>query len=287
MSKKPQIDAHGDSDELQALFDSIAVEAGRDETAAPAVTPTPAPAEQGDDADLQALFDEVAASYVEPAAPISASPDVVPSNVSSAASGDEEVFSRIGQMTRQVHEMLRGLGLDTESLSDAVQGIPDARQRLSYIAQTTEQAASRVLNATDTAKPLQDALANGASDLEARWNKLYDNQLSVDEFKLLAGETRSFLAEVKTSSHSTGEHLMEIMMAQDFQDLTGQVIKKVVDLAQQLESQLLQLLIETMPEERRAASSDGLKNGPAIDPTAADVVTTQEQVDDLLDSLGF
>lgn len=168
-----------------------------------------------------------------------------------------------------------------------MQGIPDARQRLTYIAQTTEQAASRVLNATDTAKPLQDALTNGAADLEARWNKLYANQLSVDEFKQLAGETRSFLSEVKTSSHSTGEQLMEIMMAQDFQDLTGQVITKVVDLAQQLEAQLLQLLIETMPEERRAANPDGLKNGPAIDPTAADVVTTQEQVDDLLDSLGF
>lgn len=287
MSKHQKSDAHGDSDELQALFDIIAVEAGRGEDVAPAARPASAPTDQGDDPDLQALFDEVAASYVEPAGAAPAQQAAVPPVEVCSASGDEDVFSRIGQMTRQVHEMLRGLGLDTESLSDAVQGIPDARQRLTYIAQTTEQAASRVLNATDTAKPLQDALTNGAADLETRWERLYANQLSVDEFKLLAGDTRSFLAEAKTSSQNTSEQLMEIMMAQDFQDLTGQVIKKVVDLAQQLESQLLQLLIETMPEERRAESSDSLKNGPAIDPTAGDVVTTQEQVDDLLDSLGF
>jgi len=81
---------------------------------------------------------------------------------------------------------------------------------------------------------------------------------------------------------------MEIMMAQDFQDLTGQVIKKVIDLAQQVESQLLQLLIESTPAEKRTEVNAGLLNGPVVNALGRnDIVTNQQQVDDLLDRMGF
>jgi chemotaxis protein CheZ len=280
MTRKQKTEECGDSDDLQALFDSIATDV---RATGPEPVPAPWPAvagsSSGDDDSLQALFDEVSATFE--------------SCVGGAAGGGEaagesgEVFNRIGHMTRQVHDTLRALGLDSESLSDAVQGIPDARQRLSYIAHMTEQAASRVLNATDLVKPLQEKMQGDAEMLEARWNRLFNNDLSVDEFKMLAGDTRAFLGEVRSTSEATSAQLMEIMMAQDFQDLTGQVIKKVVDLAQELETELLQLLIETMPEDKRPAKAEGLMNGPVIDATRSDVVNTQEQVDDLLDSLGF
>lgn len=282
MSKKHSTDDSGDSDDLQALFDSIATEVHAEEPPAPA-KPAAAASAGGDDESLQALFDEVAATFesnVKAAVGVTAA-------AADEGSTEPAVFNRIGQMTRQVHDTLQALGLDSASLTDAVHGIPDARQRLSYIAHMTEQAASRVLNATDLVKPLQDKMQSDAEQLEQRWNQLFANQLSVDEFKALAGETRSFLGGVRSTSEATNAQLMEIMMAQDFQDLTGQVIKKVVDLAQALETQLLQLLIETMPEDKRSAGQEGLKNGPVIDKTRSDVVNTQEQVDDLLDSLGF
>ncbi|MBA4741205.1 MAG: protein phosphatase CheZ [Azoarcus sp.] len=288
MTKKQKIDEAGDNDDLQELFDSIAADAGRDQaTVAPAAAaPAPAAAAAGgDDPDLQALFDEVASTYEPQAASVG---QAAPAQGAAHEAEGDEVFSKIGHMTRQVHDTLRALGLDSESLSDAVQGIPDARQRLTYIAHMTEQAASRVLNATDQAKPVQDKLQNDAEMLQARWDRLFANELSVEEFKLLASETREFIGDVRTGSEVTNAQLMEIMMAQDFQDLTGQVIKKVVDLAQALESELLQLLLETMPEDRRpAAKGDGLMNGPVMDSKRSDVVNTQEQVDDLLDSLGF
>lgn len=282
MSKKQKTDESGDSDDLQALFDSIATDVSvvvEPQVKAPAIE---AAASSGDDDSLQALFDEVSASFEAVAEPAA-------TRAAAAVPGEEsgEVFTRIGHMTRQVHDTLRALGLDSESLTDAVQGIPDARQRLSYIAHMTEQAASRVLNATDIAKPLQERMLGNAEMLEARWNRLFNNDLSVEDFKMLAAETRDFLGEVRTTSEATNAQLTEIMMAQDFQDLTGQVIKKVVDLAQALESELLQLLIETMPEDKRPAKADGLMNGPVMDSSRADVVNTQEQVDDLLDSLGF
>ena len=112
--------------------------------------------------------------------------------------------------------------------------------------------------------------------------------LSVDEFKMLAAETRAFLHDVPQQADATNAQLMDIMMAQDFQDLTGQVIKKIVDLAQKMETQLLQVLIESMPQEMRSEAGSGLKNGPVINAAGrTDVVTNQEQVDDLLESLGF
>lgn len=283
MTRKQKADESGDSDDLQALFDSIAAGASMSEPETPPAAAEDDPPAGGDDESLQALFDEVSSAFQAAQAageiPAGAEP--------AAAEGGGEVFNRIGQMARQVHDTLRALGLDSEALTDAVQGIPDARQRLSYIAHMTEQAASRVLNATDVAKPLQEKMQSDAQSLEERWNRLFGNELSVDEFKALAEETRSFLGQVRTTSEATNAQLLEIMMAQDFQDLTGQVIKKVVDLAQTLESELLQLLIETMPEDKRPARKEGLLNGPVIDAGRSDVVNTQEQVDDLLDSLGF
>jgi chemotaxis protein CheZ len=287
MAKRLKFDESGDSDDLQALFDSIA--GGPAEVAAaptphlevvPAsAVPEAAPA-AGDDDDLQALFDSVASEY-------GAEAETEPVEPASGPDNGHLVFNRIGVMTRQLHDTLRELGYD-RSLQEAAHAIPDARQRLSYISEMTEQAASKVLNATDIAKPLQDKLHSGAESLRARWDRLYANQLSPDEFRALAGETREFLGGVVNDTRETNAQLLEIMMAQDFQDLTGQVIKKVVDLAQSLEQQLLQVLLEAMPAERKTEASESLMNGPVISAVGReDVVSNQEQVDDLLESLGF
>ena len=287
MAKRLKFDESGDSDDLQALFDSIA---GGPAAVAAAPTPhlevVPAPTvpeaapAAGDDDDLQALFDSVASEYGSEAETEAVEPAGGPDN-------GHLVFNRIGVMTRQLHDTLRELGYD-RSLQEAAHAIPDARQRLSYISEMTEQAASKVLNATDIAKPLQDKLQSGAESLRARWDRLYANQLSPDEFRALAGETREFLGGVVNDTRETNAQLLEIMMAQDFQDLTGQVIKKVVDLAQSLEQQLLQVLLEAMPAERKTGASESLMNGPVISAVGReDVVSNQEQVDDLLESLGF
>ncbi len=191
-------------------------------------------------------------------------------------------------MARQLHDTLGALGYD-KLIEKTVSAIPDARDRLAYIANLTEQAACKVLNATDIANPLQEELEEGAVLLANKWDALYANKLTVEEFKLLASETRAYLKNaVPQRTSATKEQLMEIMMAQDFQDLTGQVIKKVVGLAQDLESQLMGLLIETMPGEKRTESVQTLLNGPVINAEGrTDVVVSQQQVDELLDSLGF
>ena len=289
------IPSSGDSSELEALFDSIAEGAGVGSAPAqPVAKPKPSSSlmqqaresdgSTEDSDDLQALFDSFA--------PKSLAQGGAESSIAADDAAEwptqDKVFKQVGQMARQLHDTLGALGYD-KLLEKTVEALPDAKDRLAYIANLTEQAACKVLNATDIANPLQEELEAGASLLAKKWDALYANQMGVDDFKLLAAETRAFLKNaVPQRTAATKEQLMEIMMAQDFQDLTGQVIKKVVALAQDLESQLMNVLIETMPGVKRTESVNTLLNGPVINAEGrADVVGSQQQVDDLLDSLGF
>lgn len=229
-----------------------------------------------DSDDLEALFDSIVAENTIkeglPAAP---------------AGNDAGVVSRLGHLARSLHDSMRELGYD-KIIAKAADSIPDARDRLTYIASMTENAATRTLTATEAAQPLQDKLETDATILNSEWEKLYANQLSVEEFKALAGKTRDFLRDVPVHARATNAQLHEIMMAQDFQDLTGQVIKRMTDVAREVEKQLLELLIEHLPPERRVQlEADGLAGPNVHGKSASGVLTDQGQVDDLLESLGF
>jgi len=260
----------GDSPELEALFDSIAAAAAPEPAKAEA-----GPARDNDTPELENLFDSIARAVAE--------------GEGGAQEGacPEHVFSQLGQMTRGLHNLLRELGYD-KTLEKVASQLPDNRDRLNYIAAMTAKAAERALNAAEIARPIQTQLGVGAQDLAGKWDKMFNKQLGVAEFKQLVLDTRSFLADMPQRTEATNAQLMEIIMAQDFQDLTGQVIKKVLEAAQNLESQLLALLIETTPEAKRQAMHPGLLNGPVVNAAGrSDVVSSQEQVDDLLESLGF
>lgn len=269
-------DGSGDSPELEALFESVARTAALE---TPAVTVKPFD-DNGDSDELQALFDSLAATAVEPPAPppVPEIPKPDPQVL--------EMYTRVGQMTRKLHDALHELGYD-KSLERAASTIPDAKDRLAYIASLTENAAMRALNATDQAGPHQDAIEKGATALSLGWDKLYAGQLSVDEFKLLSQHTRDYLAATPAHTQATRAQLMEIIMAQDFQDLTGQVIKKIVEMVQHMESELLAFLME-FSDKKMESKDSGLLNGPVVNAEGrTDVVTSQQQVDDLLESLGF
>lgn len=290
--------ANNDSDELEALFDSIAADAGSPAPQAapqpaPAHAPTPAPAraitDLGDSDDLQALFDSVSSEYsVAAEVPSAPAPEPPAADAGPGWPQQEAVFNRVGHMARQLHDTIRELGYD-KIVEQTMSASVDAQDRLAYVANLTEQAACRVLNATDIAGPLVDDIENSAKDLGARWDKVFSNQLGVEQFKALAAETRAFFNQkLPEQTRLTRAQLTEIMMAQDFQDLTGQVIKKIVSLSQVLEQGMMGLLIEVVPEQKRTEEVNSLMNGPVISAEGrTDVVVDQKQVDDLLDSLGF
>ncbi len=235
--------------------------------------------------DLEALFDSIVAANIAENDPVSASAENA-----SPSGGDadaEKVINHIGQMARTLHDALRELGLNKE-IEKAASSIPDARDRLNYVATLTQQAAERVLNATEAAQPVVEKIEVEAHRLSGQWQMLFEKKLDVEQFKNLVMQTHAFLYEVPKQTKVTNAYLMEIMMAQDFQDLTGQVIKKIITLTQDMERQLVALLLESAPDSVKAELNTGLLNGPVINPNGrSDVVTSQDQVDDLLGSLGF
>jgi chemotaxis protein CheZ len=235
-----------------------------------------------DSDDLEALFDSIvsgSAAEKKPAAKPVAEP------TAELQTGNTDVINKIGHMTRTLHDSLRELGYDRK-LAQAANAIPDARDRLNYIATMTQQAAERVLNATDAAQPVVEKIGTDAKYLSGEWQKLFNKQLDAEQFKQLATLTHAYLVEVPKQTKNANAYLTEIMMAQDFQDLTGQVIKKIIEVTQQMEQELVTLLVENAPSTVKLDA--GLLNGPVVNAQGrSDVVTSQAQVDELLESLGF
>jgi len=248
-------------------------------------------AQAADSSDLEDLFDSIALARPAPAAvPASAKPEARPQDEASethesASCPANKMLNSVGQLTRQLHDTLAELGYDRQ-LQGAAATLPDARQRLAYVVTLTEQAASRSLNAVELITPVQEGLAAEAQSLATRWDTLYRGESGVDEFKSLAQATREYLRAVPAQTDAARGHLQEIVMAQEFQDLTGQVMKRITELANNLETQLLKLLVENSPATLNAPEALGLLNGPVIS-GGTDVVANQAQVDELLESLGF
>jgi chemotaxis protein CheZ len=241
-----------------------------------------------DSDELEALFDSIiAANKDEGKAPAAESASARPAAPAGDAADQTQMINKIGHMARALHDTLRELGLHKE-IEKAAATIPDARDRLNYVATLTRQAAERVLNATEASQPVVEKMGSDAQHLAKQWDLLFEKKLDVAQFKDLVTQTHAYLHEIPRQARSTNQQLTEIMMAQDFQDLTGQVIKKIIELTQNMEQQLLALLLENAPPSVRAELNSGLLNGPVINAQGrSDVVTSQDQVDDLLESLGF
>jgi chemotaxis protein CheZ len=192
-----------------------------------------------------------------------------------AAAAAPQVFQQLGVITRQLHDALDQLGVMPQ-LQQSADGLPDARSRLSYIARKSGEAADKVLTAVDLAK--QD---RAEIDLAARRIMALGAGAAPGGPQALAGEVSAAAARIDS-------HLTDIMLAQDFHDLTGQVVAKVVALAIDLESTLLKLLRQTAPAQTALPAAPQGLQGPVIDATGRnDVVSGQDEVDDLLAQLGF
>jgi chemotaxis protein CheZ len=274
------------ADDFDALFDEVSAQSA----AAPKPAPAAAPAAVIAEDDFDALFDSVSASAAVPVAAEPVAAEAPPVAAAGEAAdpvdqSDKPMFERLGGIVRLLHDSLRELGYD-KALTEASSQIVDAQDRLEYVATLTEQAANKVLNTLDEGMPAQDVLSKKAKDMDGRWTALFDGKLSLEEFKALAGDSRQFAQAVAEATEAEKARLLEIMMAQDFQDITGQLIKKVVNITKTVENELAQLLRDNAPAEVReklAQKPVPLMQGPSVPSVALD----QDNVDDLLADLGF
>jgi chemotaxis protein CheZ len=191
-----------------------------------------------------------------------------------------EVFQQLGSITRVLHDTMQQLGV-MPKLQVATDGLPDARSRLTYIANKTAEAANKVLNSVDQAKAEHAHISSATNEMA--------KAIMADPVKAVAsGAVFNFVKDVEKSTAQIDQHLTDIMMAQDFHDLTGQVVAKVVTLANDLEDSLVKLLVQIVPPEQREKVDPTILQGPVVNAEGrTDVVTNQGEVDDLLASLGF
>lgn len=206
----------------------------------------------------------------------------------SSSISKEEAFARLGSITREMHEALTALG--GNQLNEIVEEIPNARDRLAYVGKMTEDAANRVLTLVEVAKPACDDLSTRGEQLNQSLSKMAASpNMTVDQARGLMLTCGKFAQSTSKFAAEQSTVLGEIMMAQDFQDLSGQVIKKVIDVISKTELQLVQLLLESSPTQVKPKEEEpGNVDTHVLEgPQTADNALKQDDVDDLLASLGF
>ena len=144
--------------------------------------------------------------------------------------------------------------------------------------------------------PICDSMENEAEALKGQWQRFVNREMSADEFRSLSGRIHEFLDTTGGSAAVLRTNLNEVMMAQDFQDLTGQIIERVITLVDDMESSLVELIRISgqnlrVQESAEQQQEDLLKGTgpvvPGVDDAAENIVSGQDEVDDLLSSLGF
>lgn len=205
------------------------------------------------------------------------------------------VFDEVGRMTREVHDTLMSFARDERLGSLAEEEMPDARDRLRYVITLSEQAANRTLNVIDEATPMAEKITDRSQRLKNELAKITQAEQENPRLLSVTNTMDRYLDSTIKSGERVKSQLTEIMMAQEFQDLSGQLLMRVIELLEQLEDKLINLLKITAPVRQKGSESE--QQQPNLDrgigpqgyskDKKEDVLDSQDDVDDLLDSLGF
>ncbi len=206
-----------------------------------------------------------------------------------AGSRDSIMYQEIGRLTRELHDTLNSFQNDARLTSLTEHEIPDAKERLNYVLSMTDQAARRTLTAVEESVPLNEAIGQRAGNLQQEWQRFTRRQMEPAEFRVLSHRLNEFLMFTKDDTSKIHTRLMDVLMAQEYQDITGQVIHRVIRLVQDVENSLVGLIkFSSKNSAACTVGNDGALEGPQINPASrSDVVSSQDEVDDLLSSLGF
>lgn len=212
---------------------------------------------------------------------------------------DQSLYQEVGRLTRTLHEAIRNFQIDPRSQEqkEVLSVMTDASDRLAYVVQMTGQAANRTMDLVEESMPIAHAVRDEATSLRDEWQRLGRREMQPAEFRELYGRIDAFFLSVTKDADTIYNSLSEILLAQDFQDLTGQVIQRVTALVKEVEEQMLSLVVMASHVDQLTGTVHQLEGqevsaelgvGPQINAEKReDVVSGQNDVDDLLSSLGF
>lgn len=205
---------------------------------------------------------------------------------------ETQLFKEIGRLTRQLHDTMVSFSVDAKIAAMTEHDIPDAKERLHYVISMTEQAADQTLTAVENLLPVAQTLHQQVDDLSGKWGRFLDREMPLAEFKVMSAEITDHFKQSKSDLAQVQSGLNDILMAQGFQDITGQIIRRVIELVQELEASMVNLINVS---GRKITAGEGAPQEhelpgpvvPGVDDRGGDVATSQVDVDDLLSSLGF
>lgn len=211
-----------------------------------------------------------------------------------------DLFKELGTLTRDLHDTIVTFGSDIDDKQInikrlAEEEVPDATQRLQYVIEMTESAADRTLEAVETGFPLAEDIGNRANYLNEKWETFKKRNMSPDEFRSLSMELDSYFADTVDNAALLREKMNDALMAQEFQDITGQILKRVIEMVHNVEESLVYLIKVSSGkgllalEDEQQVKPEEEKLGPAVPGVSekSAVVSGQDEVDELLSSLGF
>lgn len=204
---------------------------------------------------------------------------------------ETDMFKEMGKLTRELHEALNGFQVDNHIIEIAETDIPDAKERLNYVIEMTEKAAHKTLNAVEQSIPICEMIENQTRDIGKKWKRFISRDTTADEFRALSREIDAFMEKSPEDSALLKENLNNVLIAQDFQDLTGQVIRRVIKLVHDIEESLvgfIKISSHIVESEIAEEKNERKLDGPQLPgKEKSDALTSQDDVDDLLSSLGF
>lgn len=219
-----------------------------------------------------------------------------------SADRDQRLYQEVGRLTRSLHESIRNFQIDAHNSeqAEALSKMGDASDRLGYVVEMTSKAANKTLDLVEDTMPMASRIKEDAESIRKEWARLRRREMKPAEFRELYSRIDGFLDRLSTDSDKVYASLSDILMAQDFQDLTGQVIQKVTNLVKEVEDSLVRLVVmASSVDELTGTRHDDLRKdqpvrdinkgeGPQIRAAEReDTVAGQDDVDDLLSSLGF
>jgi chemotaxis protein CheZ len=206
---------------------------------------------------------------------------------------ERTLFSELRKLTGDLQSALDRFSVDSRLVDLAEKEVPDARQRLDHVLKLTDEAAHKTMDLVEQCGPLAERTARGADDIAVLWTKFRAREIQVDEFRSMIEKLDRFLDASRTDMNKVRGNLSEVLLAQGYQDLSGQIIRGVMKLVSELETALVDLvrLSRTGPQGLAAAPATesvsrgfgptipGIDNGPAV--------SGQSDVDSLLAGLGM
>lgn len=239
-----------------------------------------------DSAELEALFDQtLAQSHPQLTQAAHASSPSVSNNLGS--DHPPELYEQIGILARKLHNALQEIGKG-DALANANSHLPEDRERLAFIGKLMEQSAEKVLTTCEDQMPILEQRAKANEQQRSLWLQFIDGKMSLSDFKTLALEQPEFFQQNARQFNQSKDAFLHIVMAQDFQDLAGQTLSKIIKHVTELEQDLIRLLAFAAVEPARKEKIEEFLAGPQFTTEKSkEVVGSQEEVDDLLRDLGF